>query len=408
MTRRTALAGLALGVAGCRVPNGRTRPPGIGGFLAFSLREAERRHRTAKERSTVGSLAGISRLIGVVHDPGSRDWVLAGHVRDGAPGLALDDLVAAIRARLIHREWPLVSIDKTPDTKVSGKQVIRFEGGVARTAFGRQLLDADIVLKMAALGLGAAARLPVRSFFSLCEEAARRDGSMEAVRSRLWFHPLNASLMSREEVFVIRALSVGVRTQVLGRDADPMNQTADSMSDRFAAALTANYPEAARRFPEVARLASLFNYVAIAKGIESGGGAGLDYWLREYSVPAVETPSHYQLVRRESRVESGRGALVLEMDGGVDTRVLEMRLRDGDHTAFRQAVLESRPSPDALWWPVPLRGWPGALTEGNSSSPSEPAIGSFIDRRVVQAPNGQRGGLDTRIEISPDQIGGRR
>jgi hypothetical protein len=97
------------------------------------------------------------------------------------------------------------------------------------------------------------------------------------------------------------------------------------------------------------------------------------------------------------------------MKGGVDMKLLAMRLRDGDHTVFELAVLRSRPAGNALSWPVPLNGWPGWSGDTESdSTPPAPSIGSHIERRFGEQREQPRGGVSTRVHIGANDFGGRR
>src|SRR3990172_6543256 len=135
MTRRDAMAHLlylSLGLFSCR--RAATRSPQ---FAAFSLREAQRHLRGGQPGGVISRLGGINRPLGVVHDRRGNDVIMAGEIRPDAGSIALDDFVAAIRALFVQGQWPLVSIDKKPETPATGKQRIRFEG-VARSSFAAQ------------------------------------------------------------------------------------------------------------------------------------------------------------------------------------------------------------------------------------------------------------------------------
>jgi hypothetical protein len=404
MTRRTAIASLALGAASCARW---LRPVQASpSFAAFSLAEAQKRLRTNNRDTAIASLGGFTRLLGLVHDRARGDLVLVGHARATGDSVALDDFVAAIRALVGRTEWPLVSIDKMPDTGTTGKQRVRFEG-VSRCGFAEQLLAADLFLKRAALGLPPADTLPIPSFFSLCEDAARRDAWTGHVSSRLWFHPLEASMLVREDVVAIRQLNVGVRTEVVSDVAG----LRDELSDEYAAAFTTHLEQIASGASEVRRLKNLFDIVALVSQLESFENADLQYWLSDYPLPDVAIPEELPLLRRTASVENAGRLRSLEVDGGVDMRLLATRLYEGDHTAFRDAVLRSRPDRTALSWRVPLGGWrffgeANGPTSG-SAPESEPVLGSYLERRVFDPPTGAggrfdpRGGVTTDVKINP-------
>lgn len=376
---------------------------GAAPFVAYSLREAERRLTASGQRpAEVVQLGGITRLAGVVYDTRTGDLIIVGRVDRSAPPITLDDLVVAIRALWIHKAWPLVSIDKTPDTAATGKQVVRFEGGIAHTHFGNDTVAGDVVLKKLALDMLPTEVWGLRSYFALSAEAATTSADSNQVAARFWFVPLSAAFATRDGVVAITDLRVGVRTQVVSINGQPVergSQVRDELGDRFAGALTEHWDALSAAYPEVRRLRALFDVVAVARGIQSLPSAPpLDYWLRQYAVPRVATPTEYPLLKRSAPVTGPRGPATLQVDGGVELKALVMRLRDGDVTALREAVLGSRPSPSALTWNPALDGWeiPGATAAETPQAAHEGAapggetigtkqIGAYVSRELTSA-----------------------
>lgn len=72
------------------------------------------------------NLAGINKVEGFVFDSATGDLILVGQKEQDRTVLTLDDLIVALRARFRYNEWPLVSIDPTPDTEKTQMQHIRF------------------------------------------------------------------------------------------------------------------------------------------------------------------------------------------------------------------------------------------------------------------------------------------
>ncbi|MBM3501171.1 MAG: hypothetical protein FJX74_21165, partial [Armatimonadetes bacterium] len=110
-------------------------------YTAFSLKVAQQRIEAAgqgwREREPeVLSLGGITRVEGFVYDQPNVDLILVGDQDETRADLTLDDLVVALRARFIYGEWPLVSIDPTPDTLQTEMLNVRWEGGIQDTALG--------------------------------------------------------------------------------------------------------------------------------------------------------------------------------------------------------------------------------------------------------------------------------
>ena len=118
------------------------------------------------------------------------------------------------------------------------------------------------------------------------------------------------------------------------------------------------------------------------------------------------------MLRRQERFEGIGGNRVLELEGGIDMRVLSTQLRDGDHTAFRLAVLRSRPV-DGIVWRVPLEGWRinGIPIEEQPGFPAPP-VGTRVQRRVMEAPPPpigipgarERAGVTVDVPIAADEF----
>ena len=102
---------------------------------AFSLREAER--VAAEGRGADTTIGGITRVAGMVHDAASGDVIIVGKADSSLPPIGLDDVIVALRARLLRDEIPMVSIDRTDETDATGQQDVRFVGGIENTQFGR-------------------------------------------------------------------------------------------------------------------------------------------------------------------------------------------------------------------------------------------------------------------------------
>jgi hypothetical protein len=324
----------------------------------------------------------MAEVLGVVFDPEYDDLIIIGSVTPGVLGPSLDDLVVALRARLQHREWPLVSIDKTPDTKDTGMQVVRLEGGIDHTRFARDLLDVDVVLKKLALGNMSAEIWGVHSYFDGAVERARAEKKVRDMGTRFWFYPLECSVVVREGVGIIRRLEIGVRKDVyLARiEGETESETAEltnSVADLFASSVNNAYEDLAVAHHEIARLKILLNLVALAHSVELlDTKPNLDYWLSEYSVPRVETPSEYPLLKREAPVQD---VGMLTVDGGIQLQALQERLEeDGDITALRDAVLMSRPENHPLVWRLPFDDWEIPGCSGSSELANLPPLATPI------------------------------
>lgn len=363
--------------------------------VAFSLRQAEAAVRAnAPAAAEARRMVGITRIVAAVVDERGAEVIVVGEREPRQPAIALDDLVVALRARLLHNHWPLVSIDRTADTARTGQQVVRFESGSAtRTGFHGAMLAADVALKRIALDLASAEIWGVPSYFNLCLRAAAESKLEERVSSRFWFRPFDASqIVVREGAVVVQHFRLGVDVEVLSVNGNsPGADARDKLGDRFAARMSERLPELAGYFPEIGRLGRLFELVALARGLEMQQRLpSLDYWLKSYAVAEVDTPATYPLLKRSEKVSAGGAQRTLEIDGGVEMRAAAARLADGDVTALRQVVLRARPEGNALSWRVPVdarRAQNAALALaadaaalGRLSRPGEGDAGTSISR----------------------------
>lgn len=355
-------------------------------YVAYSLGAAQKILKSGKQDAAVGQLAGITHLAGMVIDVAGKDVIVVGQRKAGSRSLELDDLVIGMRALIVHNEWPLVSIDNTPDTKTTRKQKVRFEGKVAGTQMGRSLLDADVILKELALGKRSGSVWGVTSYAALCDQAARR-GDKSTASVLFWFFPMDTRLVEREGVFVIGGLSVGTKTQLIaskdsGSTAAPQK---DQMGEKFAQDMTTAFADLTVQFPELRRIGQLYTAVALAHGLrEAPNLPDLSYLLKDYPVKKVDTPSEMDVMTAAGEE--------MNLIGGVELRALLLRLQDGDVTALRDAVIRSRPKGSPLSWPLPLSNWqiagiadnalPSTEKQPSEQSTSFDGIGVSINRQL--------------------------
>lgn len=330
-------------------------PGRAGSFVAFSLAEAQKRHAGGAADPGLAELGGITRLAALVVDRAAGDVVVVGQAIAGEEPLRLDDLAVALRAALVHGQAPLVSIDRTPETASTGRQSVRFEGGVEDTDFGAKLLAADVVLKKLALG-----KLPtdVWGFPSYFDLLARQGASGRSGTSLFWFYiPEGRSLVSRKDVVALAEVRVAVTTMTVPTDAAAAPQV-DALDQAFSDSVSAHYHELAAAHPEVRRLKGLFDLVALATGLgELTPRPDVGYWLTGYRPATSATPKDYSLVVRREEAEGRDGPRAVELSGGIDLTAYVRSLQDGDATALREVVLRSRPKERVLSWQVPLEGW---------------------------------------------------
>ncbi len=349
-----------------------------GPFVAYSMKEAEKRlSDSGRGNSELIELGGITDLAGMVYDDKNKDLIIVGQINKGKPPITLDDLVVSMRAVFIYKKTPTVSIDKTPETITSKKQTVNYEGGIENTHLGKDMLDADILLKNLALGKKEVQK--VDSYVSLKANQSQEGKDEEYIASRFWFKNMTPSLAVREGVFAIMDMRVGIETEVVyaedkGVPLQELPGIRDKIGDEFARQAIENLSDISQDFPVLTRAMPILALVSLAKGMETlQMDVQLDYWLHDYKVPCVETLKYYDLIE-ENREINGRNML-LTVSGGFDTNPLVIKLKKGNVTALKEAVLNSRPSGNALIWHPPLEGWqiPGVEDieyEQNASSSS--------------------------------------
>jgi len=340
-------------------------------YTAFSLKVAQARIERAGEgwreqETDVAKLADINKVEGFVYEAATGDLILVGqHEEDRAP-LNLDDLVVALRARFRYNEWPLVSIDPTPDTEKTQMQHVRFEGGIDETAFGQALFDADYRLKQIGMGLEGPGIGDLLTYWDRSEkevESGTVTGQRE-VNSRFWFYPINPHVVVREGVCVVRGLKVGVFTEVLaakidGKPVEDLKSFKLEKADAFATDVSERFDDLCGAQLSFNRLRGLQELVAVSKALEEmEERPDLSWWLEKYPLVKVETSKEVKVLQR--RHERGW----FEVSGGVHLTALAMRLKAGDVRALRNAVLEIRPSVNALSWTFVVGDWVIPIGQG--------------------------------------------
>jgi hypothetical protein len=359
-----------------------------GDYVAFSLHAAQARLVREDGGADVAQMSGITRLAGMVVDKAGQDVILVGTRETALPPLQLDDLVVSMRSLMMQHEWPLVSLDNTPETKSTRRQKVRFAGHIAGTQLGKSLLDADVILKELALGKRSAAIWGVKSYAALCEEAARR-GDKSSASVLFWFFPMDVRLVEREGVFAVGGLAVGTKTELLrpGGSAPTQPPVGDPMGAKFAHDMTSAFEDLAGQFPELRRVEQLYSAVAIAHGLRGTKDLpDLGYFLKDYKIRSVQTPEQMPVLTAAGEQ--------MDLMGGVELRALLLRLQDGDVTALREAVLRSRPSRDSLAWRLPLIGWqmpglktplPATIDQGPNPPEQVGQLGVSINRQAAGA-----------------------
>ena len=328
-------------------------------FFAYSLGAAERlakNHGRASDEQ-LQQLGRITKVKGLLVDPVARDCILVGERDPSLPALRLDDLVVMLRSVFLHHdgEAPGVTINPNKEDMRHGLQQVRYFGHVDRTRVGRVCFDADYLMKKIGLSLTPSRVDGVRTYFKLsCDEAARSGRKRTEVLSRFWYYPVvsrvvtlgNGVLLDRCELAVLCEVLAG---SVDGRSIENTSDFYHEPSEQFAESFSEHFDELADVWPSIRELRSLSTLAALARGLgRTETPPNLDYWLSEYRVPLVDTPTEIPVVSNASPLHG------FEAYGGVVLEALSVRLKQRDVTAFAEGVLQARRPRDALVWSLYL------------------------------------------------------
>ena len=383
-------------------------------YAAVSLKVASRELRSGLGNALAAKrMGGLTRLAGVVYDKSTGDLIVVGQRNEGEASLYAEDFAIALRSLFVERTWPLVSIDKTKESLATGMQTVQFAGGIGNTRFGRDLLDADVVLKKLALGELDASVWGIRSYFELFKDYWQRTGDEDSVQSRFWFTTGEPLCGIRDGVVVVQRLKVLVETRVQsattgGRPVADVSKRRDGVGDEFASAITAAYDEISQYYPEVRRVNSLFDFVGLAAGIKKLSmnyptcKPDLEFWLAQFRVPAIQTRTNYPLLSTNAVVRRTGNERRMVIDGGIELKALIRELREGSVEAFRDLVLASRPGKESMVWVVPLQGWQipgytesenavvGATNDSDQSNVGDAKPGCNLTRQILPVDLGSR------------------
>lgn len=413
-------------------------------FVAFSLRRAGELAGQAAADTQLKTLGGLTRVAGTVYDPAG-DVILVGLRERTLPTADFDYLVTALQARFERDEFPLVSIDPVPDTPRTRQQQVRFVGPLADSAYGRDLLACDVLLKRYSLSLvDTIPEAPPyhRLLEQDVQEAVKRDGARllgidwkraeegerftkrnrgariknaTSYQSRFWFYaklPYRSDCRPDKvhpEVFVIRQLQLCLLS-------DPVfgGQAGQYAREEFTRRFTENLAAVAAAHPILQRLKIIYDLTAAADAIRVLDRHGVPLpWIRgllgSYRVAVTPTERQYPLQQRFGQVQrSDRLRHMVSISGGIEfvrDEIAEAveNLGYGVLTELRTLVLRSRPAANALCWRVPLEGW----SMPNADDLRLPAQGNWNDVCWRSAAGGGSGCslLSQSVTLAADRPG---
>lgn len=329
-------------------------------FMAYSLKEAEKMIKTSgRSNDQVLEVGGITNPVAMVYDESREDLILIGQANPDERKITLDDVTTALRCAFIHNTCPEVSIDKTPETQKTEKQVVSFKGGIADTQYGMDLLEADILLKNIGLGRVRVDTWEVESYVDMCVKNWEDTGNEDYVENRFWFLPDESSTVgARQGVSVVKNLKVDVEMEIMNTGKNGQ-KVPDQVCAQFSSALTKSYSDISMEFSQLKRLDVLFKLAGLAEGIcdlsrqDKTFRPKIDYWLQDFKVLKVKTPTEHPLLIEKRTL--GKSTKTLTIDGGITSKIRTLipDLKDGSLTALRKIVLISRPYGNHLTWKVP-------------------------------------------------------
>ncbi len=344
-------------------------------FIAFSFKNAEKNIKAGGFPDSTKHLGGITALAAIIVDVQNDDLIVLGKNNSdaGQTQISLDDWAVAMRAMFVHNEYPMVSLERRQDTATTGLLDVVW-GGQVQGRYAADLLEADIMLKRIALAELSTEIWGLKSYFDRIKQQMQLHPTEARVLSRFWFDVLGRpGLAVKHGVVAIREMRVGVKAEIMaaykdGKKVDDLTKVEDKAAQEFAADFSAEYFGLSEIFPEVARVKTLLDLIALARGLQKLSQTtelpNLEYWLSEYPISKVAIePTHPLHTQQDELVLEDGSRINLEINGGVQLTTTIAALKKGSTRALKKAVLDSRPSTDALYWSVPLTDWniPSAL-----------------------------------------------
>ena len=360
-------------------------------FIAFSLKTAEKHllNTSTQNDSSIYRLGGITRLLGLVIDRSANDIILVGKKNQQLPVARLDDLVVALRAKLIHNDFPMVSIDPVDNTLITKMQKVRFGGHIENTSFGLDFLNSDIFLKKYSLELEKYIQdVPSYKQLSLAEtldllrkqgvtisetrwlsskELEGFDGKIieagQSSQSRFWFNYKNSARVEKmNDVACIRSLDIVIQNEkTLNNPSDYIidQPKQDAAELQFAKLFSDNYYKIGSFHPSLLRLKLLFDMTAIAEVLKvTSNIPDIGFLLRDYPVKKVPTNEEFELITLCAAIERADGKTSLvQLSGGIEISTDIEWLNDGNLNKLKKIVLDARPNINTLFWNVGLEGW---------------------------------------------------
>lgn len=333
-------------------------------YIAYSLKAAQERLKLSQGEPSspeLISLAGITRVAGLICDQKIGDLILIGQASQERKPLTLDDLVSALKARFVHGVWPLVSIEHGEDTENDMSLICRFEGGIRDTRLGMDMFDADYILKQIGMGLLESGLSNLNTYWDMVRDEAKQHRARDyKINFSLWLCQVLSYVIMKNDVVLMNGIETSIFTDVIsveidGRKINEPYILEDLRENPFVNDIKMRFDEFARLHPAILRLQGLIELVGVAKGIEGiKGRPDLSYWLVEYQPKRGVTPEEVKLLKRQETLSDPIGEAAAqcrcELSGGVQLTAITLDIKEGDANTLKKAALEARHSQDQLSW----------------------------------------------------------
>jgi len=191
-------------------------------YTACSLRNAFQQINNNESSDEAFYCGNINKPFALIYDEVNDDIILIGKKLNNRNKIAYSDWIVATRAIIVNKKDPAVSIDRTDETDKNQMQKVRLEGGIENTQFGKDLFDADVVLKRLGIGTLTAEIFGIESYLKMSADEYRKTGDKSEVISRFWFHPKKESsyISAKNGVVVVEEYEVGVKNEVMSGGGD--------------------------------------------------------------------------------------------------------------------------------------------------------------------------------------------
>jgi len=359
------------------------KQPDSSRYIAFSLKQAFNAIGDNSKSPLIKELAGINRVFGYLYDDGTDDIILIGGKYSSLPSANIEELIVALRSRIIYDEWPLVSIDPVEETTVSNLQEVRFAGHIHNTSLGDKLFRADVLLKEYSLGIIENQSIQsfaqcisnymiseekqdikditwvfdstYRSFESDYKDQAILHSTENDFGARFWFYVNQPVTYNFENIFMIKQSDLAVQYE----------KYSNNLNTEFTAGCYTNqwndqFYKLSLENNVVASIKQIYDYVSLAEGIARMNE--IPSWIsslcESYTPAEIRTPEHFKylsVVGNKQLNDGNRSFIVLS--GGIELKTQIQYIQEiegGNYQVLKQLAISSRPDFNSLYWNVTL------------------------------------------------------